>query len=315
MRGLVLALGVVMVAVTASAASLSVRLDYLANANHVPLYFGIESGEFTARSLDVDLLVPTDASDPVRYAAERRVDLALTPQINYLMARAEGIPVIAVGVLIDRSLGGLLALGDQGIASLADLAGRPVGYSLAPLEPALWRTMLASAGIPSDEIDLVNVGLSARSALLTGTVGAIGAFRNVELVLPEIAARQPVFFAQEDYGVPKTYELVFVANSDLASERRAEIAAFLDGVTASVRATREAPQDALGALFHAYPELDDEADRLAFAATLPLYADDARSTDPAVWVEMERFLAASRLIAGELPYESLVDPDLMSTRP
>ncbi len=298
-----------------AAAPLTVRLDYLANANHVPLYYGVEAGLFAARGLAIDLVVPTDVSEPVRLAATRTVDLALTPQINYLLARAEGLPLVAVGVLIDHSLGGLLALGDQGVASLADLMGRPIGYSLAPLEPALWRAMFSCVGIAPEDVDLVNVGLNTKNALLIGTVGSIGAFRNVEFVLPEIQERDPIFFAQEDFCVPETYDLVFVAHPDVVRERRLDIVAFLDGVAESIRATRGDPWVAFVALTRAFPELDGEADRRSFEATLPLYADDVRLTDPTVWVEMQRFLLGAGLVSEELPFESLVAVALMPALP
>jgi putative hydroxymethylpyrimidine transport system substrate-binding protein len=314
-RSIVIAVLVSVVSIAAAGASLTVQLDYLANANHVPLYFGVEAGVFAARGLTVDLVVPTNVSYPVRLAAERAVDIALTPQINYLMARAEGLPLVAVGVLIDHSLGGLLALGDRGVATLADLAGRPIGYSLAPLEPALWRAMFSCVGLPAEDVDLINIGYSTRNALLAGTVDAIGAFRNVELVLPEIRDRQPVFFAQEDFCVPETYDLVFVANPDVVRDRREDVAAFLDGVAESIRATRENPQAALTALFHSFPELDGEADRLSFEATLPLYANDVRTGDPVVWMDMQHFLVQAGLMPGELPFESLVATDLSTTAP
>ena len=75
----------------------------------------------------------------------------------YLIARAEGLPLIAIGALIDKPLGGLLALSERGIEALEDLRGGRIGYSLAPLEPVLWETMLGSAGISVDEVELINV--------------------------------------------------------------------------------------------------------------------------------------------------------------
>ena len=79
-------------------APLTVCLDYLPNPNHVPLYAGLDAGAFAARGLDIDLLVPANPSDPVKLVAARAVDIALTPQINYLMARAEGLPLVAIRI-------------------------------------------------------------------------------------------------------------------------------------------------------------------------------------------------------------------------
>jgi putative hydroxymethylpyrimidine transport system substrate-binding protein len=293
-----------------SGTPLSVCLDYLPNPNHVPLYTGLDAGAFAARGLDVDLLVPGNPSDPVKLVAARAVDIALTPQINYLMARAEGLPLVAIGVLIDHSLGGLLAIADRGVTTLADLAGRPIGYSLAPLEPALWRTMLACAGVEDADVDLVNVGFNTVAALLMNSVDAVGAFRNVEAIQVELVGRQPVFFAQEDFCAPETYDLVLVAHPDLIRERGADVAAFLDGLQESIDATRRSPDDALAAFFRAFPELDDEVDRRSFAATLPLYADDVRLDDPAIWEEVQRFLVDAGLVSSAVPFESLVVTDL-----
>jgi putative hydroxymethylpyrimidine transport system substrate-binding protein len=311
MRLLVLLVVVAVASIPAcSGTSLIVCLDYLPNPNHVPLYAGLDAGAFAARGLNVDLLVPGNPSDPVKLVAARTVDIALTPQINYLIARAEGLPLVAIGVLIDHSLGGLLAIADRGVTTLADLAGRPIGYSLAPLEPALWRTMLACAGVEDADVDLVNVGFNTVAALLVNSVDAVGAFRNVEAIQVELVGRQPVFFAQEDFCVPETYDLLFVVHPDLVLERRADLAAFLDAVAESVRLTREAPDAALAALFRALPELDDEVDRRSFAATLPLYADDAHLDDPAVWEEVQRFLVDAGLVGSAAPFESLVVTDL-----
>jgi putative hydroxymethylpyrimidine transport system substrate-binding protein len=311
MRLLVLLVVVAVASIPAcGGTSLIVCLDYLPNPNHVPLYAGLDAGAFAARGLNVDLLVPGNPSDPVKLVAARTVDIALTPQINYLIARAEGLPLVAIGVLIDHSLGGLLAIADRGVTTLADLAGRPIGYSLAPLEPALWRTMLACAGVEDADVDLVNVGFNTVAALLVNSVDAVGAFRNVEAIQVELVGRQPVFFAQEDFCVPETYDLLFVVHPDLVLERRADLAAFLDAVAESVRLTREAPDAALAALFRALPELDDEVDRRSFAATLPLYADDAHLDDPAVWEEVQRFLVDAGLVGSAAPFESLVVTDL-----
>ncbi|MEW5825414.1 MAG: ABC transporter substrate-binding protein [Candidatus Bipolaricaulota bacterium] len=291
----------------AAASPLTVVLDYLPNANHAPLYLAAEGGSFSAEGLAVDFWIPANASDPVKLVAAGAADLALTPQINYLMARAEGLPLVAVGALIDQPLGGLLALAESGVAAPADLAGRPIGYSLAPLEPALWRTMLECAGVSPRAVDLVNVGFNAVQALLTGSVAAIGAFRNVELLQVELLGRAVVFFPEEDFCVPATFDLLWVARSDVLAARGDEVRGFLAAVDVAVEVSRAAPDEALTALFGAFPELDDELSRRSFAATIPLYADGLRHDDEATWDAVQRFLVAQGLMQEPLPYADLVD--------
>jgi len=285
--------------------SLRISLDFFPNPNHVPLYVAIERG------LDADLIVPANPSDPVKLAAARTVDVALTPQINYLIARSEGLPLVAIGALVDRNLGGLLAIRDRGIGAIGDFAGRLIGYSLAPLEPILWETMLACEGVSIEEVDLINVGYATVASLLAGSVDAIGAFRTFEPFQLERQGATSVFFAQEEHCVPTTYDVVLVAHPDLLDERAADLRNLLDALADGIAETRAAPGSAFEAFVRANPDLDDELHRRAFEATLPVYATGARHDDPTVWEDLQGYLFDNELVGVELPLHTLYTAELL----
>ncbi|MDD4903875.1 MAG: ABC transporter substrate-binding protein [Candidatus Bipolaricaulis sp.] len=285
---------------------LRICLDFFPNPNHVPLYVALEA---LAAELDVEILVPGDPSDPVKLAAARAADVCLTPQMNYLIARSEGLPLVAVGALIGQGLGGLLALSGGPIASVADLAGKRIGYSLEPLEPLLWRTMLRCAGVSPNTVQLIPIGFNTVASLLAGSVDAIGAFRNFEPIEIDLLGRPGIFFAQEAYCVPETYELLFAVHPDLVAERPDAVRALLRAVADAVDATRADPDAAFAAFLRANPDLDDDLDRRAFAASLPLYADGARHDDAEIWDVLQTFLAENGIIGGREPIESLYRTD------
>lgn len=293
------------------ARALHVSLDFFVNPNHVPLVVCQELGLFEEEGIEVGLFVPANPSDPAKLAASRAVDIALTPQINYLIARSEGLPLIAIGALIDQGLGGLLSLQGHGIETIDDLRGKRIGYSLAPLEPILWRTMLGCAGIDEGGVRLINVGFNTMQALLTGSVDAIGAFRNFEPIQAELEGGEPVYFPQEDYCIPATYELILVVHPDLIAERDADLRAFLRALAQGIEQTTSEPDAAFGAFLAAYPDLDDELNRRSFEATLPLYADGARHDDAEVWSAMRDYLAEHELIDEQLPFEGLFTSALL----
>lgn len=290
---------------------LRVSLDFFPNPNHVPLYVATEEELFSDRGLEVELIVPANPSDPVKLAAARTFDIALTPQINYLIARAEGLPLIAVGALIDRSLGGLLALGGDGIASIEDLSGRRIGYSLTPLEPILWESMLDCGGVSIDEVDLINVRYATVAALLSGAVDAIGAFRNFETIQVELRNEEPVFFPQEAYCVPETFDIILVVHPDLIAEREPELRAFLEALSEAIARTREDPASAFSRFLDAQPDLDDELNRRAFDATLPLFAAGLGHDAPEIWTELQSYLRSNGLMSAELPLEGLYTTALL----
>lgn len=288
---------------------LRVMLDFFPNPNHVPLYVAQAEGFLTETK--VELLRPADPSDPVKLAATGQVDLAITPQINYLIAKGAGLPLIAVAALIDGALGGLLSLEECGVKELSDLRGRRVGYSLAPLEPVLWRTMLASVGVGDEEFQLVNVRMNTVAALLSHGVDAIGAFRNFELIEVELLGKKPVFFPQEDYGVPNTYELLLVANPVVAWGKEEEVRRFISALGQGVAFTCSRPEEAFYCFVSFFPELDDELNRRAFLATLEMYARGARHDDEARWEGMQGYLLDNGLMERGFPLEELYTRDFL----
>ena len=291
--------------------TLRVSLDFFPNPNHVPLYVAIEDGLFSAHGLDVELMVPANPSDPVKLAAVRTVDVALTPQINYLIARSEDLPLVSIGALVDQNLGGLLALGERGIEEISDLEGRRIGYSLAPLEPILWETMLDCSGVSMDDVELINVGYATVASLLAGSVDAIGAFRTFEPIQVEMQGGTPVFFPQEAYCVPPTYDLVLVTQPELIDDRAEDLRAFLAALAEAVELTIQAPEEAYALFVRANPDLDDRLNRRSFEATLPVYAAGLRHDEPKVWQAVQAFLYEHGLVADELPLDALYSTDLL----
>ena len=291
-----------------------VALDFFPNPNHVPLYAAIDQGFFAQRGIRVEIIPPSDPSQVVRLAATHVADVALTPQMNFLIAKDAGLPLIAVAALIDRSLGGLLGLREAGIQTLFDLRGRRIGYSLVPLEPALWKTVLASVGLTLDDVEMVNVGMNTVPALLLHHVDVIGAFRNFEPLQVELQGKEPIFFAQEEHGVPETYELIAVADVALLSTRRTELRAFVAGLAEGIEYTRDHPKEAFAALVKARPDLDDELERRSFAVPLPLYATGASLNDSAQWERMQDYLLASGLVSRRWPLGDLCAEPLSNDR-
>jgi len=296
---------VLVVGAACTAAPLIVSLDFFANPNHVPLYVAEALGFFEEEGVDVQIEVPANPSHPVILASVKSIDVALTPQINYLIARSEGLPLIAIGVLIDHSLGGLLGVVEHGFAGLDSLRGKRIGYALAPLEPILWRSMLACAGIDVGDVEMVNVGFNTMQALLAGSVDAIGAFRNFEPFVATTEGFKPVFIPQEDYCIPLTYEIILAVHPDTIVEREEDVTGFLGALERAIAFTVEQPDEALRLFLEANPDLDDELNRLSYQATLQLFAAGERHDEAEVWEALQTYLFDHELISQTFPTEEL----------
>jgi putative hydroxymethylpyrimidine transport system substrate-binding protein len=309
-------LGLVGISNAAQQQTVTVILDWLPNPNHVPLYVAQETGFFAAEGLSVSLHLPTafDPSDPAKLAAAGRADLAITTPINLIVIRSQNVPLTAVGSLIQKPLGGLLALKERGIRTLADFKGRKIGYSLEPEEPVLWAAMLETAGLKPGDYTLINVGFDTLPALLTGQVDAIGAFRNVEKILIETQEKkETVFFAFEEHGIPDHPQLVFIANEDFV-QRKADLGRrFLRAVARGVALTLQDSDRAFALFLRANPDLQREADlnRKFFDATLALFSGAPCHNQLEKWAQLQSFLFAKKLIVRTSDLARLVTVGLL----
>lgn len=277
-------------AAASAPARLQVMLDWFPNPDHVPIYLAREAGIFGRHGLEVDILVPADPNDPLKLAAAGRVDVAISYQPTVSQARAEGVPVRAIGVLVEHPLNTIMTLERNGVRSPKDLAGRRVGFSVAGFEEALLTTVLRKAGVDPAGVQLVNVNFNLTPALLSGQVDAVvGAYKNYESVVLEREGVRPVWFELTDYGVPDYYELVVVAGEATLERRRSELRAFVAALDEAIRETRRNPAAAFEAFMRANPELDRALNEEAFRRTLPEFATSQRQSEEK-WRRFHRFL-------------------------
>ena len=127
---------------------LDLALDWFPNPDHVAIYEAIDQGYFRDVGLDVQPRVPSDPSAPIKEVAAGRVDLAISYEPEVLLAREQGLPVVAVAALIQRPLTSLMATGKSGVRSVRDLRGKRVGTAGIPYQSAYLQTILERADVP-----------------------------------------------------------------------------------------------------------------------------------------------------------------------
>jgi hypothetical protein len=194
---------------------LDLTLDWFPNPDHVAIYEAEAQGYLRAVGLDVRTRVPSDPSAPIKQVAAGRTDLAISYEPEVLLAREQGLPVVAVAALVQRPLTSLMATRKSGVRSVRDLRGKRVGTAGIPYQEAYLKTILQRANVPESSVKTTNVGASLLPAMLSGKVDAtLGAFWNVEGVELRQRRQRPWIAPVDRLGVPDYDELVLVANSD-----------------------------------------------------------------------------------------------------
>jgi putative hydroxymethylpyrimidine transport system substrate-binding protein len=291
-------------------------LDFYVNPDHAGIYEGLERGYFEDAGLEVNPQVPSDPSAPIKQVAAGRVDLAISYEPEVMLARDQGLDVVAVGALVDGPLTSLISLPAGGIESADDLAGKTVVTAGIPYQSAYLQTILAHAGVDPATVDQVDVGFNLMPPLIAGRADAMfGGFLNVEGV--DLAERglDPRVVPVDRLGVPTYDELVLVADGDRLREDPGPIREFLAALEHGTRAAERDPAGATAALLDAGDGLDPELTRAEVDATLPhLVAPGARPygyMDPRLWERFARYLAENDQIDGTEPASEMLTNRLL----
>jgi len=280
----------------------TLALDWFPNPDHAGIYEALERGYFEQAGLEVEPQIPSDPAAPIKQVAAGQVDLAISYEPEVLLARDEGLDVVAVGALVREPLTSLVSLGKEGISGARGLDGKRVATAGIPYQGAFLRAMLEQAGLKQDDVQQVDVGLNLLSPLIAGKVDAVlGLFWNIEGVELKQRGDDPTVVPVDELGIPTYDELVLVASGERVSEDPEAIRLFLAALERGTRDAAEDPRGAAQALVAANDDLDPKLTQAQVDETLPvLLPRDVDQPygfmDPERWSEFAGFMVDERLI-------------------
>jgi len=275
-------------------------LDWFPNADHAGVYAAIDRGFFQRAGVIVHPQVPSDTAAALKEVAEGKAPFAISYQPDVLLARAEGIPVVAVGAVVTRPLNCIIARADRGITRPRDLEGKLVGGAGLPSDKALLDTVVRADGGDPSKVRLRNVGFTLAPALAAGRVDAlIGGYWDVEAVEVREKGVPVNVFRLDDYGVPRYDELVVVTSEAYAREHPEVVSTFLAGLARGQEWAARHPAAAVGPLLRANPDLSRPLVTEEVRLVAPLFLDAGRplAFDPSRWARYAAWMRREGLLS------------------
>jgi putative hydroxymethylpyrimidine transport system substrate-binding protein len=280
-----------------------VMLDWFPNADHAALYTAIARGNFRAVGLDVHPVVPSETAEPLKLLAAGKVDMAISYEPEVLLARDQGLKVVSIGALVQRPLTSIIALPEQHITSVAELAGKTVGTAGIPYQAVELRAALAHAKVNPAKVKEVNVGFDLVPAMLSGKVAAtLGGYWNYEAIQLRLQHKHPTVIPINEAGVPTYNELVLVVREGEAHTDGQDLRAFLQALTQGEREVRANPSAAAALVLKANPSLEHKLQLESIEQTLPAAAPASSShpfgwQDPNAWAAFGNWMFSRGLLA------------------
>jgi putative hydroxymethylpyrimidine transport system substrate-binding protein len=281
---------------THSPQKITVILDWFVNPDHAPLIVAQQQGFFSKKGLNVELIAPANASDPPKLVAVGKADIGIDYQPHLLTEKANGLPLVQIGSLVDQPLTSFAVLASSSIQSLADIKGKRVAYSHG-INSIMLETMLQHTGLTTKDIEQVSVGYGLMQALLSKKVDAVmGLMRNIEPIQMEKLGQPVRQFYPEANGFPSYDELVFIVQKQ--NSNATFIKPFLTAVAEGAQYLQQYPEESWKKFIVDHPELNDELNHEAWNQSLKYFAKDPAKQDLVRCIKLAEVLKLNKEVCG-----------------
>jgi NitT/TauT family transport system substrate-binding protein/putative hydroxymethylpyrimidine transport system substrate-binding protein len=218
---------------------LTIALDFTPNAVHAPIYAAIRDGLDRKQGVRLHIRTPGASPDSLKDVLSGAADIGVLDIQDLGLAVEKGEDVVAVGALVERPLGALIA--QASIHRPRDLEGHKVGVSGLPSDPAFVRAIVQHDGGDFSKVKLVTIGFDAVRNLVAGSIAAAPVFWNAEGVALHQRGVPVREFRVDRYGAPPFPEVVLVVRRETLRRHGPAVHATVAAVAAGMADVRAHP--------------------------------------------------------------------------
>jgi putative hydroxymethylpyrimidine transport system substrate-binding protein len=247
-------------------------LDFTPNAVHAGIYRALAAGYYKRENIDLRVVEPTSTQETLKLIDAGRAQFGLADGSDVAGLIDSGGDAQAVMALVQRPLGGLIALASEHLSSPADLVGKTVGITGVPSDLAVLDTELRDAGVSPSRVHVVTVGFNGAQALVAGRIAAFTGFIPDEGVTLQASGHPITAFALDRYGGPAYPGLVAFTTRGLIASDPVLVRDFVAATVHGYEDTLADPSRSLSELEAANPTLPRKLTAASLKVYLSLFA-------------------------------------------
>ena len=264
------------IARAASLQPLSVRLDWIAGADHAALFLAKSRGYYEAAGLDVQINDGKGSISTLQMVSSGNDTVGIANLSTMALAAGNGAALVAIACILQIAPDGLVALASSGITKPKDLEGKTWGFVPTDSGVRMFPAFARATGIDESSIRKIQISQSTSdSSLLLGSVDFISGWSIADALkiarIKPIAP--PITYAQ--YGVNPLGNGLFTTREMIAS-RAPALKAFLAATVKGEADAQRDPKAAIDALVAARPSTNADI-ALQEASMLKNYTHTAAS--------------------------------------
>jgi ABC-type nitrate/sulfonate/bicarbonate transport system substrate-binding protein len=284
----------------------TLMLNWTPNTQHSGIYLAKANGWYAEAGINLEIVEPA-AGGVEAVVGAGKADFGISIQEAVIPARAEGVPIVSIGSIVQHNDSSLLALTSDNIKRPKDLEGKTYGGFGGPLETALINKLVACDGGDASKVKFVEVGnIDYLAGMEANQFDIVWIFDGWDtLRYREVEGKQVTTlpFIKYTNCIPDWYTPLFITSEDMTKKHADTVRKFMAATARGYEASRTDPESASAALLQAAPELDAKLVKLSATYYKDRYADAGRAwgvQDSEIWVAFEKFLREAKLTEKEV---------------
>ena len=271
-----------------------------ANLPFVGAYVAQEKGFFRELNLDVDIK-HAQSGEHLQLLLAGEVQVATANAAQVIQRSSEGLPIVAVALVGQKSEQGFAVGANSGINSVKDWAGKKFGYKGSV--PVEFLAIARANGLNPDQVDQVKVSFDPR-VLSEGQVDILAVFVSNEPGQLERIGYPVKVFDPSEFGIP-VLGLTYIASQDGISKDADAIQRFVTASLRGIAYAAEHPDEALEIVMKFAPQENRDQQKFMLTTELARAKTAATEANGYGWQAREQWQA---LAAALLDFKIIEKP-------
>ena len=289
-------------------------LNFYANGQHAPFFYGREKGFFSKRGIDLQIQEGRGSAGAVQATAAGTVTFGYADLPTMVTAAVAGAPVIAVGCVLRTSPMAVISLASHPVNTPAEMKGKILAVSTGAATYTVFPLFMKNAHLKMGDLGSVISGapLVKLDALIDGRANMLLGFVTTQPMQIKAATGQTsVSMLYADHGVDLMDASIIVRPSLLKSNPDL-VRRFLAATIESMKATQADPAAAAAAILKSLPKAGKLSGMLAgLKAALPLFYAKGEPDSPLLHISKADMAHTLQLMAQAnlIPLSATKDPE------
>lgn len=250
----------------------TVRLSWVHDLAYAGLYLARDNGHFARVGLDVTLAPGGFGLDPIRQVAGGGDQLGIAGVGNLLLARAQGIPVVAVSIYFQRNGVAFTVRRDSGITRFRDFRGRRVGVQTGTDTDVVYRILARRAGLMRSDVREVPIQFDM-TPFLTNQIDVLPGYITNQPVVLRARGMDLNIITGSSEGLD-LYGSVFFTTERLIRDRPDLVRRLVQSIQLGWRDAFDSKDQAIAAARRWAPEFDAAVLPAIYDAAMPFIMSD-----------------------------------------